>query len=275
MLSLLKHHRAQPFLKWAGGKRALLPVLQYYTPQGITRYWEPFLGGGAFFFHLAHRLPHACISDKNHELMVTYQIVKYQVDALIEALHDHERGHRDPDYFYRIRDQEPLTDLATAARCIYLNAACFNGIYRVNQSGKFNTPKGEYQYPHICSPERLRAASQALSKVHILTGDFYSSVFPQPGDFIYCDPPYDQSFTSYQPEGFTWEDQVRLRQSIDMWRDAGALVMVSQHNTDRIRELYHECDSTRPFYIYPIKAPRGIGGRQRAASELLITTYSI
>ncbi len=229
---------ATPFVKWAGGKRALIPDIAKHLPERIGNYWEPFIGGGAVFFTFADRMDRAILSDRNEELVIAYQIVKDNVDDLIEALRAHERGHKDDRYYLRVRAQEPTDALAIAARFIYLNKTCFNGLYRVNKQGKFNVPKGRYKNPDICNPEKLRAASKVLAKATIRLGDFEKVVRPGPEDFIYCDPPYDDCFTGYQPGGFTGDDQERLRNSVNTWADAGAAVLLSNSDTPLIRRLY-------------------------------------
>jgi len=229
---------ATPFVKWAGGKRVLIPDLAKYFPERIGTYWEPFVGGGAVFFTFADRMDRAILSDRNEELVIAYQVVKDRVDDLIEALRAHEIGHKDDRYYLRVRAQEPTDALAIAARFIYLNKTCFNGLYRVNKSGKFNVPKGRHKKPDICNPERLRKASAALAKATIRLGDFEKVVRPGPEDFIYCDPPYDDCFTGYQAGGFTSEDQERLRNAVDSWAETGAEIMVSNSDTPLIRRLY-------------------------------------
>lgn len=201
---------AMPFVKWAGGKRSLIPAIAKHFPDEVGTYWEPFVGGGAAFFTFAKRIERVILGDTNEDLAITYQVVKTDVDALVERLSEHERAHRRREgkrykdgktYYYRVRDEEPLEPLDVAARFIYLNKTCFNGLYRVNKSGKFNTPEGKYKNPDICNAERLRRASNALQRAQIVLGDFQKTQ-PGPGDFIYCDPPYDGCFTGYQAAGF-------------------------------------------------------------------------
>lgn len=229
---------AMPFVKWAGGKRALIPDIAKHFPQRIDTYWEPFVGGGAVFFTMANRIDRAVLSDRNEELVITYQVVKEKVEDLIEALRIHAQGHKNDQYYSRVRSQEPSSALEIAARFIYLNKTCYNGLYRVNKSGKFNVPKGRYKNPDICNTERLRAANQVLQKATIRLGDFEKVVAPGSEDFVYCDPPYDECFTGYQPEGFTPEDQERLRNAVNSWLDLGANVMLSNSDTPLIRKLY-------------------------------------
>ncbi len=230
---------ALPFIKWAGGKRSLIPSISKYLPETIGTYWEPFVGGGAVFFTIANRVDRAILSDTNEELIITYQVVKKQVDNLITALRKHESKHKkDESYFLKIRAQEPKSALDIASRFIYLNKTCFNGLYRVNKSGKFNVPKGRYKNPSICNADRLREASQVLAKATIRLGEFDSVVKPGQEDLIYCDPPYDDCFNNYQADGFSVQDQERLRNAIDGWAKSGAMVMTSNADTKLIRRMY-------------------------------------
>ncbi len=230
---------ATPFVKWAGGKRALIPAIAKHFPDHIGTYWEPFVGGGAVFFTMADRIDRAILSDMNEELVIAYQVVKGQVDDLIDSLRNHERNHKqDEGYFLRVRAQEPQSALEIASRFIYLNKTCFNGLYRVNKSGKFNVPKGKYKNPSICNEDGLRAASKVLSKATIRVGDFDTVVQLGADDFVYCDPPYDDCFTDYQAGGFGTSDQERLRKMIDVWVEQGAMVMASNADTPLIRRIY-------------------------------------
>ena len=230
---------AAPFIKWAGGKRSLIPDIAKYFPDKIGTYWEPFVGGGAVFFTMADRIDRGFLSDANEELIIAYQVVKSDVDALMEALKEHQRKHfNDEGYYNRIRKQSPSTALDMAARFLYLNKTCYNGLYRVNKQGKFNVPKGRYKNPDICNEDRLRAASKVLAKATLRVGDFERTVNPGSDDFVYCDPPYDGCFTGYQAGGFSDDDQQRLRSACDSWVEAGANVMVSNADTPLIRRIY-------------------------------------
>ena len=231
---------AMPFIKWAGGKRTLIPDLAKYFPDRMGTYWEPFVGGGAVFFTMADRMDKAFLSDVNESLVITYQVVKSHVDDLIDALRVHQRRHeQDNGYYLKVRDgQEPEFALDLAARFIYLNKTCYNGLYRVNKKGKFNVPKGRYKNPDICNEARLRAASKALAKATIRLGDFERVVQPGADDLVYCDPPYDGCFTDYSAGGFTRDDQERLRKAMDKWVDSGAMIIASNADTTMIRRLY-------------------------------------
>ena len=268
---------AHPFVKWAGGKRSLVSSLVQHFPEVITTYWEPFVGGGAVFFTFAHRMERAVLSDTNEDLVITYQVVKTDVDALIERLRKHQRKHGERQgkqyadgqtYYQRVRAQEPDDPVEVAARFIYLNKTCFNGLYRVNKNGKFNVPEGSYAQPVICDVERLRAAHRVLAKATIKLGDFSRVVAPDKGDLIYCDPPYDGCFTSYQADGFRGDSQSRLRDCAKAWAERGATVVLSNADTDAMRMLY------AGWEVHTAVAPRSInsnGDGRGAAAELIIT----
>ncbi len=264
-----------PFIKWAGGKRALIPHISKHFPYRINTYWEPFVGGGAVFFAISDRVDKVFLSDANEALIVTYQVVKSEVDDLIEVLREHQQKHfQDDDYYYKIREQTPSVALEIAARFIYINKTCFNGLYRVNRSGKFNVPKGRYKKPDICNEKRLRAANKALEKATLRVGDFEKTINPKNGDFIYCDPPYDSCFTSYQPGGFSADDQQRLRNACDVWALAGANVMVSNADTVLIRRVWERGE--RKWILNEATAPRPINANasgRGCAAELIIANY--
>ncbi len=267
--------KARPFIKWAGGKSRLIPKMSKLFPpkNQISRYFEPFLGGGAVFFHLQH--PKSFLSDSNSELVELYEIVRDNVEELIKALKSHKN---DRDYFYEIRAQDPakLSAIKRAARFVYLNKTCFNGLYRVNSNGGFNVPFGSYKNPAICDKESLRAASLALQSTKLTHGDFQSIVAKaKTTDFIYFDPPYQplnktSSFTSYTSGGFGENEQ---RQLANLYRDLaerGCFVMLSNSDTPLIRELYKD------FTIHEIQASRAInsnGGGRGKITELLIINY--
>ena len=267
---------ASPFVKWAGGKRNLIPAIARHFPDRVGAYWEPFVGGGAVFFTFASRIERAVLSDSNAELTTTYEVVKTDVEALIARLRRHEAAHRrragrkykdGRTYYYRVRDEAPDDAVDVAARFIYLNKTCFNGLYRVNKSGRFNVPEGSYVNPDICNAGKLRRASKALANATVVPGDFERTVRPSAGDFIYCDPPYDGTFTSYQAGGFAADAQRRLRDAADRWVAAGATVLLSNADTAAMRRLY------KGYRIERVAAPRFInadGSGRCNAPELLI-----
>ncbi len=266
---------AMPFIKWAGGKRSLIPEIAKHFPAEVGNYFEPFLGGGAVFFTFAERIHRAVLSDTNEDLAITYQMVKTDLDALIERLGEHEKAHRRRDgkkyadgktYYYRVRDETPSDPVDVAARFIYLNKTCFNGLYRENRSGHFNVPEGKYKNPDICNADRLRRASKALSRAQIALGDF-AQTQPGFGDLVYCDPPYDGCFVGYQAKGFDGDAQTRLRDVANSWRKAGSTVLLSNADTPTIRKLYAD------YELHEVSAPRNINAKVEGrgkAGELII-----
>ena len=264
---------AAPFLKWAGGKTRLLAQLEPLMPERFGRYFEPFLGGGAVYFRLQ---PHqARLSDVNGELINVYRCVRDQVDALIEDLSRHRY---DKNHYYAVRAQDParLPDVARAARMIFLNRTCFNGLYRVNRRGRFNVPFGRYKNPTICDRDRLRAASEALQGADIRHVDYAASVKDaRSGDFVYFDPPYmpiseTANFTSYTAGAFGLDQQVRLRDVFADLASRGVRAVLSNSDTPVIRELY------RDFHIDTVTAPRAISrsaNGRKAVSEVVVRTW--
>lgn len=267
------------FLKWAGGKRQLLPVLRAHLPPGFKNYYEPFVGAGALLFAL--QPAQAVINDLNHDLMTCYRVLQQYPQRLIAHLCQHRN---DKEYFYSIRalDRDPayaqMGDIERAARLIYLNKTCFNGLFRVNRQGHFNAPFGHYRNPNIVNAEGLWAVHRYLSRnrLTILNVDFEEAVqTAQRGDFIYFDPPYDPcsdtaSFTHYQAGGFGRQEQYRLMEVVTELTRRGCRVMLSNSATDYIRALY------RDFRIIRVSAHRMINavasGRGKI-DELLITNY--
>lgn len=267
--------KARPFIKWAGGKSQLLPDMSKLFPpkEQIGRYFESFLGGAAVFFYLQH--PKSFLSDSNNELVELYKVVQQNVEELIKALKVHKN---ELNYFYEIRALSPsdLTPVQRAARFIYLNKTCFNGLYRVNSKGEFNVPFGKYKNPNICDVEGLRAASLALQHAKITTQDFESVLSrTRPTDFIYFDPPYHpinktSSFTSYTSDKFSDDEQRRLACVYKELANRGCFVMLSNSDTPLIRELYKD------FNIYEIQASRAINSKPEGRgkiTELLIINY--
>ena len=205
----------RPFLKWAGGKTRLISQYKDYFPPHYQTYYEPFLGGGAVFFHL--QPSHAVLTDINADLVLTYRCVRDNLDDLITLLQAHQQRHNS-EYYYDVRNYHNGTDLTKAARFIYLNKTCFNGLYRVNSQGKFNVPVGKYKNPGICQEEVLRVASLALQKVEIKQANFEEVLNYATGtnDFVYFDPPYyplnkTSNFTAYSNFCFDENQQIKLR----------------------------------------------------------------
>lgn len=274
-LPFVRNSSAAPFLKWAGGKRRLIPYLTQHFPDQTDIYWEPFVGGGAVFFTMADRIDHAVLSDVNKDLIITYQVVQTRVDDLIAALKIHQRNHlKFYEYYQRVRAQEPQEALEIASRFIYLNKTCYNGLYRVNSRGKFNVPRGIYKNPDICNEDRLREASKVLAKAEIRVGDFEKIVQPSADDFVYCDPPYDECFTNYKAGGFTKQDQERLKAAIDTWVEMGAKIMANNSDTPFVRKLYQQRGMR--YALHEAEAPRMINAKasgRGSAAELIITSY--
>ena len=266
---------ATPFAKWAGGKRSIINELVDNLPSEFGDYYEPFVGGGALFFHLQSQLKKAYLSDINIDLIFAYAVIKKDPLALIEILRKHKEKHN-PDYYYRVRKKHDLEDtIEVAARFLYMNKTCFNGLYRVNKSGEFNVPVGKYKNPNIVQEKNIPLCNQVLQKAEI-TYQKYTKIQPKSGDFVYFDPPYhplnSTSFTSYTKFDFTEQNQIELRDFALSLHKKGVLVMLSNSNTEFIRDLY----KGSPFSVRIVHAPRPVNckasGRNNV-EEVLITTY--
>ena len=270
-LEPLPEGKALPFVKWAGGKRSIIPTIKEFLPENINKYHEPFVGGGAVFFAFENRIESATLADLNEELVIAYLSISKHTEEVIEALQKHAKNHEKKGYYAKVRDkQKPKDPASIAARFIYLNKTCFNGLYRVNKSGKFNVPQGKYKNPKICDPINLNNVARVLAKATIRIGQFDKTISPENGDFIYCDPPYDGTFAGYQAEGFGNSDQERLKSSVDRWTEKGASVMLSNSDTSFIRNLYKD------YHIHSITAYRHIssnGDTRGENPEVLITNY--
>ena len=269
-IKYLDRARAHPFVKWAGGKRALVPEIVKILPAQFGRYFEPFIGGGAVFFSLDSRVQSAHLSDINLELMVTYKMIASEPDRLIEELKKHGEKHNKP-YYLKVRKNGhgEVDPVRLAARFIYLNKTCYNGLYRVNKSGQFNVPIGRYTNPKICDEDNVYAASEVLEKATIKWHSF-EEIEPEKGDLVYCDPPYDETFTGYTDQGFDASNQRALRDACIRWRDRGAYVIISNNDTPLIRSLY------KNFEFVEVQAARSInskGDGRDKVSELLILGY--
>ena len=275
--------KPKPFLKWVGGKRQLLEqfrLTKLYPPEFFdpTRnsYFEPFVGGGAVFFDL---LPErGYLSDLNRELVITYNVIKNNVDELIRSLKEHKN---DKEYFLKVRSQDTnkLSDIAIASRFIYLNRTCFNGLYRVNSQGKFNVPFGKYSNPQICDEQNLRNVSNALSGVEIKHQD-YKEVLKKAkkGDYIYFDPPYypvskTASFTSYTSESFLDKEQIELRDVFVELHNRGCFVMLSNSDTPFINKIYSGINGVRITKVYAGRAINSKGSGRGKITEVLVTNY--
>lgn len=231
----------RPFLRWAGGKRELLPQIIPHCPATPDRYLEPFVGSGALFFELNPN--RAVLSDVNRELINAYVVVRDSVDEVIDGLN---RLQQDSTTYYRIRAQEPRGEVGRAVRFIYLNRTSFNGLWRVNRDGVFNVPFGNRPRPDLVKEARLRAASHVLQRVELVVCDFERTLRRSKlGDFVYVDPPYtvkheENGFRRYNEALFSWEDQERLARAARMAAARGARVVVSNARHSLIRQLYSD-----------------------------------
>lgn len=269
----------RPFVKWAGGKGQILKRLERYFPKDFGTYYEPFLGGGAVFFHLVNMRPkfNAVLSDTNAELITTYSVIKEQVEDLIALLKNHRAKYRvDPkNYYYSVRATEPQVDVEKAARLIFLNKTCFNGLYRVNMKGKFNVPCGQFLDPSIFDEENLRSISAVLrwSNAKLLTADYREATKDaEKGDFIYFDPPYlpkspTASFTCYTAGGFPISEQRQLEKWSVELSDRGCQVLLSNSDTPEIYEIYknHKIE-----LIQVLRAINCKGDHRKGHTELII-----
>lgn len=270
---------AQPFLKWAGGKRQLLPVIRKFIPQ-FNQYYEPFIGAGSVL--LALQPVNATINDTNDELVNCYKVIKNSSQKLLELCQQHQVKNS-KEYFYQLREQDRQDGFSTrspverAARIIYLNKTCFNGLFRVNRKGQFNVPYGNYANPTIADPKVITAVSNYLNQgnINILQGDFEQAVvMAKPGAFIYFDPPYHpisetSSFTSYSLSGFGEAEQIRLKRLCDKLSDRGCKVLLSNSSASLIRDLYSDVR----YQIEEIEASRSINSvssKRGKIKELLI-----
>lgn len=275
--------KPKPFVKWVGGKRQLLKQfreLGLYPPKVFNpianTYHEPFVGGGAVFFDLLPK--NAKLSDLNNELVITYNVIKDNVDELIKSLQKHIY---DKEYYLEVRAKkvENLSDVEIASRFIFLNRTGFNGLYRVNKSGQFNVPFGRYNNPVICDEDNLRRVSDALRDV-VITHQDYKNVLgtAKSGDFIYFDPPYypintTSSFTSYTVEGFLEKEQTELRDTLVKLHEKGCFVMLSNSDTPFINKLYSGLDGITINKITAGRAINSKGTGRGKITEVLVTNY--
>jgi DNA adenine methylase Dam len=233
----------KPFLKWAGGKTQLIPELSKYIPARFNRYIEPFIGGGAFFFYL--NPGNSVISDSNGELIITYKTVRDNVEEIIEVL---ERYKNEASFFYKIRslNVDKLSEAERAARFIYLNKTCFNGLYRVNKKGEYNVPYGKRNGDFL-NREQLRDSSEFLKNTEILHSDYLATLkkYAKKGDFIFLDPPYYpvgkySDFKRYTKEFFYHDDHVILKEEFDRLVKLGCHVLLTNSDHPVIMELYED-----------------------------------
>lgn len=277
----IKKVTLQPFTKWTGGKRQLLPVIRELMPKTYNRYFEPFVGGGALFFDLAPK--DAVINDFNAELINCYQQIKDNPQELIEILKVHQE-YNSKEYYLDLRSADRderidmMSEVQRAARILYMLRVDFNGLYRVNSKNQFNVPYGRYKNPKIVDEELISAISVYINnnQLEIKVGDFEKAIVDvRTGDFVYFDPPYiplseTSAFTSYTHEGFSFADQVRLRDVFKRLSDTGAYVMLSNSSSALAEELYKD------FNIHYVEATRTNGAKSSSRgkiSEIIVTNY--
>lgn len=271
-----KNGKLKPIVKWAGGKRQLLRTLRQYYPNNFHRYIEPFLGGAVIYLTLKPNL--AVLGDSNEDLIDCYTTVKDQVDELIKALENYAPHVLDRGFYYEVRDRNAadLAPVERAARFIFLNKTCYNGLYRVNRDGKFNVPFGKHERPpRLYDEANLRGVSLLLQNAELVAGDFEETVqCASEGDFLYLDPPYHRSnnshFTAYSVNGFTENDHVRLARTFRALHARGCKLLLCNSDTRLVRELYHD------FVVIPVITSRAINciaGRRSGFPEVLIANY--
>ena len=282
-----QYPKCYPFVKWAGGKTQLLSQLNRYFPSKIKRYFEPFVGGGAVFFYIVSQKNfrfESVLSEINEELIVAYKTIRDHVEELIAILKGHELEYKKNsiEYYYRLRANINLSnDIEKTARFITLNKTCYNGLYRVNRKGIFNVPIGRYKNPVICDSSNLRNISIVLnhSITNLKVSDYKTILLEnaQEGDFIYLDPPYyplslTANFTSYTNNGFTNKDQEDLASIFKKLSDRGCQILLSNSDSDYIRELYSEFKEN----IIEVKVQRAINSKasnRKGHTELIIRNY--
>ncbi len=271
--------KTTPFIKWAGGKRQLLPELKKRLPSNFNNYYEVFLGGGALFFDL--QVQNAFLNDINEELISVYKEIRDNPYKLMEELDKLETLHN-KEYYYEIREWDRLphwdeiTSVKKAARMIYLNKSCFNGLYRINKKGEFNVPFNQKEIISTYDKENILNISELLndSKIYIFNKDFEEiSNSANKDDFLFFDPPYDllkkDTFDSYTKDSFGKEGQIRLAKLFKKLDERGCFLMLTNHNTELIQNLYSE------YKIETVAVKRMINSnsKKRTGSEVIITNY--
>lgn len=273
--------RPTPFVKWAGGKSSLVRELLRHVPSNFSNYYEPFLGGGAFFFALfsTRRNFSAVLSDVNAELIEAYKVVRDTPGELIQVLSllqdEYSRSANKSAYYYEKRDFRPSSPVESAARLIFLNRTCYNGLYRVNSRGEFNVPIGRYKNPRILDEENLRAVSRALQETKAQLGcSDYASTIAKCGrdDLVYLDPPYQpksktSSFTDYTPGGFSEKNQEQLAKEFKKLVDRGCSVVLSNSETLLTSRLYSKYQLRSVSVNRPINS---IGSGRTGYKELIV-----
>lgn len=265
--------RAEPILKWAGGKRQLMGELMPLVPKYKGKYIEPFLGGGALFFALSPE--HAILSDCNKELIALYKTVARKAEQVIKELKQYKNTEEE---YYRIRalDWETLTDAEAAARMIFLNKTGYNGLYRVNREGGFNVPYGKRKTVNFCNEEQIRRAAQVLKKKKVFCGDYKKILkkYAEPGDFIFLDPPYFQvtekeTFLRYTSDRFYEPNQEELAEIVNDLYDKGCDIMITNSKHPRIEELYGRF----PIKVVPVRRAVNCKGNGRKGEDTIVTAF--
>lgn len=263
----------KPVVKWAGGKRQLVPILSEKIPKNYGKYIEPFFGGGALYF--SEMPQNAVIADINAELINVYKVIADDVEELISSLKKYKY---EKDYYYSVRAQDPtqLSSVEAAARTIYLNKTGFNGLYRVNKKGQFNVPFGRYKNPKILDEDNLRAASKLLKTATIINGNYLEVLeqYAEPGDFIYLDPPYVpvskySDFNRYTKEKFSLEDQKNLVNEVKVLQDRGCYVLLTNSDAPEVLDMYKDYK----IEIYETKRMINSKANKRKGKDVIVEAY--
>lgn len=281
-----KNPLVAPVLKWVGGKRQLLKEILPLIPKDITTYYEPFVGGGAVLFALQPKK--AVINDYNAELINVYKVIMDNHQKLMEILEEHEKNNSS-EYFYKVReldrtsDYKNISEVERAARIIYLNKTCYNGLYRVNQAGQFNSPYGKYKNPNIVNSTTVKSLHDYFNKCNITVSngdykDILKKIRANTKSFVYLDPPYyplssSSSFTGYTDNGFGAEQQIELKNECDKLNKKGIRFLLSNSSCEFINELYKD-----DYNIKVIKAKRVLNSdknKRGEIDEVLISNYEI
>ncbi|HHU80320.1 MAG TPA: Dam family site-specific DNA-(adenine-N6)-methyltransferase [Acholeplasmataceae bacterium] len=279
----------KPFLKWAGGKRQILSHIKEYINNDVINeeatYFEPFIGGGSLFFDLGRN--NCVINDYNEEIINVYKVIRDHPIGLIRMLKHHQKNDSD-EYFYKIRDldRDPsykrMGNVKKAARTIYLNKTCYNGLFRVNGDGYFNTPRGKYSNPLICDAANIKEVSNFLNQnnILILNSDFENACpNAKEGDYVYFDPPYDyedeSGFVAYNPQGFTRNDLMRMKKFCDQLIEKGCVVLISNNDTTYVRDLFSGENYKIVYEINQVAANRSINssGKKRSSKVREVLIY--
>jgi DNA adenine methylase len=262
--------RVGPFLKWAGGKRWLFDKTFVESLPLHRRYVEPFLGGGAGFFAINPAV--ALLSDVNQDLINLYEVIRDSHIGLVKMLASHQRDHC-AEYYYEVRKQDPGDKIERAARMLYLNRTCYNGLYRLNKMGRFNVPIGT-KTAVLLPTDDFASAAAMLARVQLRTCDFATTIGEAgDGDLLFVDPPYtvkhdNNGFVKYNEQIFSWKDQERLRQAVFEAADRGASVIVTNANHTSVIELYNGLG--RSSVVDRASVISGKVGGRSSVSELLV-----